>query len=259
MSRATEQRHAAIVDELLDRKHVTVSQLSADMNVSEATIRRDLRALAEQNEVRLVHGGATVRRSADYSFSAKSSRQPNAKVVIGRLAAELVADGSQVFIDSGTTCFQMAPFLRRRERVLVLATSIRLAMELDVPDVEVILLGGHFRPARMDTVGPLAQSALDQLRGFTAFIGADGISQEVGPAASDMDSAHLHQLVVRRARQTYLLADSSKFIEPSLFRIAEWDQIDGVIMDGPPATEWAIFFEQRDIQVICANEEDDDA
>lgn len=250
MSRATAQRHTQILTELLSRKHVAVRSLATELSVSEATVRRDLRQLAERDELTLVHGGATLPRDADYSFRAKNSRAPEAKQQIGRLASQLVQDGQQVFLDSGTTCFQMATELRGRHDVSVIAASVRLAMELDEPGVNVILLGGQYRSARTDTVGVLAQKTLEHLRGYTAFIGADGLSQDFGPSASDIESAHLHELVVRNANDTVLLVDKTKFAAASLYRIAQWSQIGRVITNKPLDSEWESFFRKQEINVI---------
>ena len=250
MHRAVVQRHEDILAELFHKKHVSVKTLAVQMSVSEATVRRDLRILADQRELTLVHGGATMPRQGDFSFQAKTLRSPEAKQVIGHLAAELVGDGDQIFIDSGTTCFQMIPGLRCRENVLVIATSLRLAGEMIIPGLNIILLGGQYRATRMDTIGPVALNALEQLRGYVAFIGADGLSQDFGPTAIDIDSAHLHQCVVKNARQTVLLADQNKFDVPSLFRIAPWEEIDLIVTESEPNETWRDFFGERGIDVI---------
>ena len=244
-------RRTQIMTTLLENKRVSVSRLAADLDVSEATVRRDLRRLAAEEDIQIVHGGATLSPQIDYSFHAKVRRNPDAKQVIGRLAAQMVADGDHVFVDSGTTCLQMAPLLRSRKQVSVIATSVRLASELSAPGVNVVMLGGHFRPARMDTIGPLAVNSLEQLRGYTAFIGADGLSADFGPSANDMESAYLHQVVVRNARETVLVVDSSKFDATSLYRIARWDQIKHVITNSLPSHEWRDFFQKNNIELIC--------
>jgi len=235
------------MSELLDRRHVTVKELADTMGVSEATVRRDLRTLAESQELNLVHGGATL--APDFSFHAKHDRNIAAKRVIGALAASLVADGVQLFLDSGTTCFEMAPYLSRKRGLAVVLNSARLALELKAPDVNIIMLGGQFRPDRMDTVGPITLANLDQLRGFTTFVGADGLSMDFGPAAVDMESAHLYRLAITNAREAVLLVDHTKFAAPSLFRIVEWDQIDHVVTDLPPSPEWVDFLTGRNIQI----------
>jgi DeoR family glycerol-3-phosphate regulon repressor len=254
MSQATKERRKQIMAQLLDRKHVTVKDLAASMDVSGATVRRDLKALADEEELLLVHGGATLPRQGDFSFRAKQLRAVDEKRIIGRLAAALVLDGDQVFLDSGTTCSEMVPYLKKMHGVTVLANSARLALELNAPGLRVFLIGGEYRPDRMDTVGPMAISALNQVRGYVAFIGADGLSVDFGPSASDMASAHLHHVVVENAREAVLLVDSSKFGGASLFQIVDWSRISKVVTDREPDGRWKRFFEEQTIEVIFTHE-----
>src|ERR1017187_4362826 len=160
------QRREKILATIFEKRHVSATDLAVELPASEATVRRDLRALAANGEIELVYGGATLRRPSDFSFRSKGSRNVEAKQVIGRLAADLVGEDEQVFLDSGTTCFEMLPFLKTRRRLSIICSSARLALELDTPGISVILLGGQYRPDRMDTVGMLATATLDQLRGY---------------------------------------------------------------------------------------------
>ena len=235
---------------LLERKMISVNELSSDLAVSEATVRRDLRKLAAENQVNLVHGGAALPPLVDHSFLVKSRRAPEAKKIIGQVAAGLVQDGDNIFIDAGTTCFQMAPGLRSRQGLSAFVTSVRLANELCTPGLTVVLLGGQYRPARMDTAGPLALHSLEQLRNYKAFFSADGLDKGFGPAASDMETAHLHQLVIRSAGETTLLVDSTKFETPALYKIASWDQIDRVVTEKSPGAEWEDFLREKNIQLV---------
>jgi len=255
MRQATKERQQRVMSELLDRKHVTVKDLADTMGISEATVRRDLRSMANSQKLSLVHGGATLSRQ-DFSFLAKHDRNLTAKRIIGCLAAGLISDGQQLFLDSGTTTFEMVPFLSRRRGLSVVLNSARLALELRAPETNIIMLGGQFRPDRMDTVGPITLANLEQLRGYVAFVGADGLSMEHGPSAVDMESAHLYRLAVANARETVLLVDHTKFEAASLFRIVEWNQIDRIVTDLPPSKEWADFLAAQNIQVHCPDPSD---
>ena len=246
---SSRQRHEKILAAIFEQRHVTARDLAVDMSVSEATVRRDLKALAGRGEVQLVYGGATLRRPSDYSFRSKGERNVDAKQVIGRLAADLVGDDGQIFLDSGTTCFGMVPFLKTRQRLSIICSSARLALELDVPGISVLLLGGQYRPDRMDTVGPLATATLDQLRGYVCFIGADGVDREFGPAAVDIESAELNRRAVRNARQTVLLVDHTKFAAASLFKVVDWSSVSRLVTDRLPTPEWMDFLSARGIQV----------
>jgi len=251
----TQERQQRILQEVLQRRHVTAKDLAANMEVSEATVRRDLKALADNGQVELVYGGATLRRPSDYSFRSKGIRNVEGKRIIGRLAAELVGDDEQIFIDSGTTCFQMAPFLKRRRGLSIIVNSARLALELDAPGLSVILLGGQYRADRMDTVGSLTTKTLEQLYGYVAFIGADGLKMDMGPAAADSESASLYRLAVQNAREAVLLVDQSKFKAPSLFKIVDWDPISRLVTDAAPPPEWQDFLSGRGIEVIYPGEQ----
>lgn len=254
MSASARKRREDILARIYEQGHVTVGDLARDMDISESTIRRDLRILADERVLELVHGGAVLGRGTDLSFRSKSTRNVEAKRIIGRLAAELVSDGEQILLDSGTTCFQMAPFLRCRRGLLVIVNSTRLAMELNASGLSTILLGGQYRPDRMDTVGPLATSSLDQLRGYQAFIGSDGLSTEFGLTAGDIDSAHLYRLAISNARETVLVADHTKFQTPSLFKIVGFDAISRIVTDRRPSPEWMEFLTSNGIELVYPRE-----
>ena len=240
--------------QLLDKKHVTVKGLAEAMNVSDATVRRDLKALADEQSLQLSHGGASLPHNRDYSYQAKSLRANEAKQTIGRLAAGLIEDGSHVFLNAGTTCSQIVPHVRHKHTLTVLTNSARVALDLEGPNIKLFMIGGEYRPDRMDTVGPMALQALASLRGYVAFFGADGVSMEFGPSACDIESAQVHRQVIQSASSTVLLADHSKFGQASLFQIVQWPQIDKVVTDRPPTPEWAEFFRDQNIPVICPPE-----
>ena len=250
MRLSTQERRDRILAELFENKHVTASGLAGLLLSSQATVRRDLRAMAQAGQVELNYGGATLPRVSDYSFRSKAMRNIDAKRIVGGLAAELVADGDQVFVDSGTTCFEMAGRLKRKRGLSVIVNSARLALELDRPDLRVIMLGGQYRPGQMDTVGPLATATLERLHGFTAIIGADGLSMDIGLTASDVQSAHLFSLAVRNARRAVLAVDHSKFLAPSLCRIVDWAPINTIVTDRQPSEEWTAFLNERNIEII---------
>ena len=249
--RATAQhRREQILEKIFTRRNATVVDLANDMEASEATIRRDLKNLADQGEIELVYGGAAIRFSSDYSFRSKQARNIEAKRAIGKLAAELVHDNEQVFLDSGSTCFELIPHLKRKRGLSIITNSARIAIELDAPHNSVILIGGQFRPDRMDCVGPLAASTMETLRGYISFIGVDGMSSDFGPSAGDVDSAHFNRLAVQNCRETIVLADQSKFDAPSLYKIVDWARISRIVTEAAPSDIWKNFCKSRGISVL---------
>ncbi len=255
MSQATAERRHQIMAQLLDKTQVTVKTLATEMGVSDATVRRDLKALAGEHGLMLTHGGAALPRERDFSYQAKQLRATREKRVIGQLAAGLVQHGGRVFLDSGTTCSQMAPHIKQRRDLTVLTNSARLALELNAAGVQLFMVGGEYRPDRMDTVGPMAENALNQVRGYVAFIGTDGVSMDFGPSAGDAASAHVHRQVIQNASKTVLLVDHNKFDNASLFKIIDWEQIHTVVTDIEPDVAWMEFFREQQIEVVFPDDE----
>jgi len=250
MRKSTRERQDRITAGAYSTGEVFVRELVVELGVSEATIRRDLHQLEERGQLELVHGGAILPRRSDFSYRSKALRHVEAKRRIGELAGARVRDGDQIFLDSGTTCSEMIPHLKAKRGLNIIVNSARLALELDGLDVSVILLGGQYRPARMDTVGPLASAALDQLRGYDAFIGADGVDMEFGLTASDVESASIYRQAIQNARTVTVVADHSKFAESGLCRIVDWSPITRIITNRRPATQWVEFFNERHIELI---------
>lgn len=249
------QRKDTILEQIYRNGHVLVKDLAVQLSISEATVRRDLKTMADAQEVELIYGGATLRRHADFSFRAKNILNVEAKRRIGELAVTLIHDGDQVFFDSGSTTFQMASLLKGKRNLSVIAHSIRLAEELSaIPDINIIMLGGQYRADRMDTVGPLAMETIEQLRGYRAFIGADGVSMDFGLAASDIESSHLCRLAVRHARETILVLDHTKFEAPSLYKIVDWEAVATVVTDRTPSPEWQEFLKIKKVSLLMPEE-----
>jgi len=249
MTSTIQQRREAVMSHVYQLGHVSVRQLAEDLCVSEATVRRDLHGLATEGLLELTHGGASVVHTSDYSFISKSMRNVNAKRIIAKLACELISDGEQIFLDSGTTCFEMTAYLRSKRGLSVIVNSIRTAQELRSPGVSILLLGGQYRPERMDAVGPIAFEVLERFRGYRAFLGADGLGMDFGLTSVDIDSANIFTQAARNARECILLADSSKFDNPSLYKITDFQPISIVITDKEPSPEWIEFFKDQSVTV----------
>ncbi|OQY03825.1 MAG: hypothetical protein B6I25_07665 [Planctomycetales bacterium 4572_13] len=254
MTSTIQQRREAVMRNVYQLGHVSVRQLAKDLCVSEATVRRDLHGLATEGLLELTHGGASVIHTSDYSFISKSMRNVNAKRIIAKLACELISDGEQLFLDSGTTCFEMTAFLRSKRGLSVIVSSVRTAQELHSPGVSVLLLGGQYRPDRMDTVGPIAFEVLERFRGYRAFIGIDGLGTDSGLTSVDIDSANIFTQAARNAKELVLLADSNKFDNPSLYKISDFTPVSTVITEKEPSPKWVAFLKTQNVKILYPKE-----
>jgi DeoR/GlpR family transcriptional regulator of sugar metabolism len=250
-ARTASRRRSEIVERVTASGHVQVRSLAEDLSVSEATVRRDLRQLARDRQIELVYGGATLPRHPDFSLQSRALRNVEAKRTAGGLAAGLVSDHEMLYVDGGTTCLEMRHTLRRRRGLSVIVNSWRWATELaGAPEVNIFEIGGRYRPERADCVGPLAAQSVDQMRGYVAFISADGLSADLGLWSNDIETAYLYKHVTANARDVVLVVDHSKFSAPSLFQICGWEKVSRVVTDTAPDAAWVSFFEERGITLV---------
>src|SRR5438270_8226999 len=126
----TSQRKQLLMDVLRRDGQIVATKLSAELGVSEDTIRRDLREMAKEGLLQRVHGGALPASPALGDFAARQHIAPADKAAIGRAAAAMVQPGQVVFVDGGTTCAQLVRALPRQLRATVATHSPSIAMEL---------------------------------------------------------------------------------------------------------------------------------
>lgn len=257
MSISKLQRKDQILKALYEKGHLEVRELSLRFSISEATVRRDLRRLADDDLIELVYGGATIPRKNNFSIRGRQARNIEAKEIIGRLAVhKLVREGDCIFVESGSTCACMIPHLLGFQKLDVITNSTTIAAELGKhANFNVLLLGGKFRYERMDSVGPFAQMVIEQLSGYRSFIGADGMSMDFGLTCTDVETAHLYRSVINHASLTTVLVDHTKFSAPTLYKLIDLSGINCVITDRIPPQDWIEVLNRLDIDLIYPGSE----
>jgi DeoR family fructose operon transcriptional repressor len=237
------ERHQRIQALLEQRRVASIAELSALLAVSEATIRRDLEALEARGLLERTHGGAILtRRLPTEPFYAQSAGVHRAeKRRIGAAAAALVGEGDAVFINSGTTTTEVMRHLALRrdlQRVTVMTTNVSGTLDARHPELEILLLGGTFRPQSNAVVGDAALRTLQQMNADKSFIGVDGFSLKGGLTTPVLAEAEIARLMVDRTQgAVVVVADSSKWGVVSNFEIAPLDRVQLLVSDDalPPA------------------------
>jgi len=218
---------------------VKTAEIAQQLDVSECTVRRLFEDLEERNEVIRIHGGvkAVRRRQEEYSFENLQFHQSEKKNRIGQFGSNLVNNGDNIFLDTGTTIQQMALHLVERlkagelQELQVYTNSLR-NLNILMDYFEVNLVGGSFRSRRQDFCGYLSEIVLESISFDKCFLSADGVSlDENGITASDIFTAKIDQIVTRRASASYLLADSTKFAKRSFKKYADLEDLEMLITD----------------------------
>ena len=252
------QRHDIIVDAVRRRGSVRVRELAELLDVSEMTVRRDLDALAAQQLVEKVHGGAA--RIVDQSsfepgFDAKQGRQLAEKDAIAARALELVRPNSAIGLTAGTTTWTFARHLRGIANLTVVTNGPSIAQWLYANsdrDTSVVLTGGVRTPSDA-LVGPIARAALSTLHIDTLFMGVHGMDGEVGFSTPNLAEAELNAAFIESARQVVVLADHTKWGLRGLAQIAPLECAHIVITDDRLPGDAREVFESLTTELVVAD------
>lgn len=249
------KRRSYTLDQLEEQGHVSVNELSEQLSVSSATIRKDLQFLEDQSLLIRTHGGAIApnRFAFDVSFEKKAQRQKEEKRQIGKAAAEMITDRDTLILDSGTTTLQIARNLNGPSELTLATHSLHIALEmLGNSEVKLLLLGGTVRSKSASTVGPYAEQMLRDHSFRKLFLAGDGFDVEHGLTTTEDHEAHLNQLMIESTEKTIVVVDSSKFGRRGLCRICKTSAVDAVITDDGIPDETASKLRERGFQLIIA-------
>lgn len=253
-------RRTKIVEIVQESGSKTVTELTELFDVSEMTIRRDLRDLDREGLLRRVHGGAvsSLGRSYEPPYNIRLTTNDEKKVAIGRKAAELVFDGDSIALDVGTTTLEIARALHGKRNLTIITASLPIANEvvsglsLDT-DARLILTGGIVRSAELSMTGHIAARTYSDFHVDKAFIGIGGLSLDDGLTEYNLDDALVKQPLIQNAQQRIVVADSSKLGRTTFTSIAPLSMVDTLITDGdiPPDVQTAL--QDMEIEVILAS------
>ncbi|MBO0985506.1 DeoR/GlpR family DNA-binding transcription regulator [Rathayibacter sp. SD072] len=212
-------RHQLILDRVALGDSILIEDLVTATGASSSTVRRDIRLLEEAGRVVSLRGGAirAQGRGAELPAAAKSLINHAEKVAIARAAASLVVDGDTIYVDSGTSLTEFMLALTD-VRAHVITSNTQVLALVPPPAITVTALGGDYLPDIGSVAGTMTDRQLDELYFDRAFIGVTGIHAQAGVTTFDVREANKKRIVQAHSRETFVLADSSKFDVISLCR-----------------------------------------
>lgn len=214
----TQERQSLIENYVNQHEVCRVSELCDLTATSESTIRRDLIQMEKNGILKRVHGGAqSVRNfSRDVSQNIRFSLNHDTKTTIAEYAVRnFVKPGDNVFIDAGTTTYELVSFLADMPNVRIITNGVETALCSLSHGIQTILIGGRVKDDTHAVIGP---AAIDQIRGMNfsvSFIGANGIEKNGNLTTPDPEEAAIKAIEIKQAKRAYVLADSSKIGENS--------------------------------------------
>lgn len=250
------ERHNRIVRLLAEKGFYGLNDIARQLQVSIATARRDLDTLEQQGILRRTHGGVVFQgeRNSLPLFNSRRSTMAQQKAVIGKRAAELVEDGDTIIIDGGTTPYQVALQLKRRN-IQIVTNSLPVAnLFADSHTVQLTSIGGTLSPGTGVYLGPYAENMLKDIRAQKAFIGTAGITEN-GLYNGNALVVQTERRMIEAASEVYVVTDHTKFGRTGLIHFCGFDAIAAIITDSgspDPATVKRILAHSQTKVHLCS-------
>ncbi|WP_288312451.1 DeoR/GlpR family DNA-binding transcription regulator [uncultured Selenomonas sp.] len=230
----TRQRREQVLMVLKERRRVTIEGLAKDLEVSTMTIRRDLRRLADEDIVTLVHGGAVYNEGGAYlpALTVREKTMRREKSAIAEYCAQQIPEGSAVYLDNGSTTVEIADALRGKQNIAVLSHSLPVLNILSrAKNIQLISVSGIYEPRAKGFFGDLALRMLRQFRIDIAFLGVTAVDAEDGVMSAVFYEQALKKVLVERAKKKILAIDHTKIGGSSFLKVCDLHEIDGIVTD----------------------------
>jgi DeoR/GlpR family transcriptional regulator of sugar metabolism len=249
----TVERRQHILETLRHDGKVLATELSVALHVSEDTIRRDLRELAEAGLLQRVHGGALPSSPASASYAARQQQAPSAKAAIARAAARLLRDGQVILLDGGTTTLQVAQHLPIDLRATVITNSPPIAVALaEHPEVEVILIGGRLYKRSLVTIGAATVEALRMVRADICMLGVCSLHPEAGISVPDLEEAHVKRAMIAGAAEVVALASAEKLGTAAPYIVGPLSELTHLVTERSVAEDSLAAYRALGVTVVRA-------
>ena len=229
----TAERKQAILDRLEHDGRVVASQLVTTLGVSEDTVRRDLRDLAEQGLLHRVHGGALASAPATVSFARRLEVGQEEKIALADAALPLLDEARVIVLDGGTTALELARRLPPLYAGTVVTNAPPVASALaSHPNAEVVLVGGRLLKDAQVAVGAAAVEALRTVRADVCVLGICSLHPDAGVTTLDNDEADVKRAMVACSGVVIALATADKLRSASPWVVASLADVDHLVTDG---------------------------
>lgn len=249
-----DERAAAILAEVQRSGFASITALSDALAVSDMTIRRDVRRLAREGELRIVHGGVSLPHGTlrTATFAGRAEQEAGAKQRIAEAAVALLSPNATIAIDSGTTGYAVAAALPRDFHGSVITHSVPVLQQmLNYPHATVICLGGELLAESQVLIGPRTTAAAQSLAVDTFFLGANSVDQRGIYLRGDRERPVKAALMANSAR-VVLLADGTKLTHTAPVHLADLDAISTLITNGPVPQELKRRCAELGVEIILA-------
>ena len=248
------ERRDLLMERLRRDGKLVAKDLATELGVSEDNIRRHLRELAAAGYCQRVYGGALPASPASGTLAARTSIAPESKKRVGERAAYLIAPGSTVILDGGTTALEVVAALRPDLTATIITQSPTTAAALmNHPGIDVFILGGKLNRRAACTCGSAASEAARNISADLYLITPTGLHEKEGLTSADADEAAMRRTLISRAADTYVMCSLDKIGTVAPYYITDVSQVAGVVTDAPTYHPTFEHLQQQGVNIIQAS------
>ena len=258
---SVDERRQYVLSILEKKGSVSVSELSEYFSISEVSVRKLLVALESEHLLQRRWGGAVkpIRTMNELTYQVRETNYLPEKMAIAKSAYECIEEGDSIYLDSGTTTFELAKLIKTgtKRNILVATNALDHARELvGQKDINIILVGGELRHDARACSGYLTKDTISQMVFDKGFVGVEHISIEHGITTPNMREAELKRTIIKSSKKSIILADYSKFWNDSLIQIAPAEKLYRVITDWHISHEEVYQYKTKGIDIIISKASD---
>lgn len=249
-------RQQALLDEVRARGAVSVERLAQRLDVTMQTVRRDVQRLADAGLLLRFHGGVSLPREAPSvaAWKERQAVQADAKARIARSVAAAIPDGSSLMMGVGTTVEAVARELLKKTGLQVITDNLHVAGLLsEHPDRKVHVAGGMLRGRDSALEGDSTVAYLRQFKVDICIVTALGIDPDGTLRDRDLRELPAAQAMMSQSRETWLVADASKFHQPALAKVGHLKDMKRVFTEALPPAPFPALLQEWGVALTIAS------
>ena len=234
---------------LLETGSITITEMAQKFDVSQETIRRDIKILHNEGILKKTFGGAILRSRVNPPIHHEVLENifVECKKLIAEICKEFILNNDSIFLDHSTTALQIS-YLLEDLNITVLTNSLPILNVLkDKKNIKLISIGGNYNLAESGFFGRVAIGELINFHVDKAFVSCTSLNIEEGICDKTEEVSDLRRTVIENSNEVYLVADHTKFNKIAFTKTIGFEKIDYVVADFKPSHEWISFFNKNKI------------
>lgn len=223
--------------EIQKNGEVFVKDLSLKYNITEDSIRKDLKHLEKEGFITRTYGGAKLKKSFTYykSLASRIDENITQKDQIAQKSFSVLEENDTIFLDLSTINIILAEIISKSNKNLTIITNmtdILNIFENTKNTSSIIFIGGNYRPDLHGFIGSETINQISKYHVNKAFVSTCGINIYNGNLSTiEVDDGLTKKAIIDISNEVYLISEACKINKDSLFIFGNLSEFKGFIFD----------------------------